>query len=196
MRKSFYGSRQWSAGPSKQLRRGGALAGFTIVETLIVLAIAGIILLLVLEVIPSLQRTARNNERKQDVSTILNAVSQYELKDSDNFPQPCGNIDAHEATCNTPISNSNDYFLQFVFNDLTFYKQPDNVKLAVGQDSSTESPNPSTGTVEVYNYQICYPNQGASPGGSSNWGADYNNVVALYAIEGGSGGYTSECQNI
>jgi prepilin-type N-terminal cleavage/methylation domain-containing protein len=51
--------------------------GFTIIEVLIVLAIAGLILLIVFLAVPSLQRASRNTQRKNDVSAIAAAVSNY-----------------------------------------------------------------------------------------------------------------------
>ncbi len=50
--------------------------GFTIIEVLIVLAIAGLILLIVFLAVPALQRNARNTSRKNDVSRILGAAQE------------------------------------------------------------------------------------------------------------------------
>ena len=41
--------------------------GFTIIEVMIVLAIAGLIMLIVFLAVPALQRNQRNTARKQDV---------------------------------------------------------------------------------------------------------------------------------
>lgn len=49
--------------------------GFTIIEVLIVLAIAGLILLIVFLAVPALQRNSRNNQRNSDASKIGAAVS-------------------------------------------------------------------------------------------------------------------------
>lgn len=51
--------------------------GFTIIEVLIVLAIAGLIMLVVFLAVPALQRNARNNDRKSDVSRIATAVNEW-----------------------------------------------------------------------------------------------------------------------
>lgn len=51
--------------------------GFTIIEVLIVLAIAGLILAVVLIAVPNLQRNQRNAARKDEVSRILTAASNY-----------------------------------------------------------------------------------------------------------------------
>lgn len=50
--------------------------GFTIIEVLIVLAIAGLILLIVFLAVPALQRNSRNTQRKDDVSRVLGAAQE------------------------------------------------------------------------------------------------------------------------
>lgn len=50
--------------------------GFTIIEVLIVLAIAGLIMLVVFLAVPALQRNQRNTGRTNDASLVLSAVSE------------------------------------------------------------------------------------------------------------------------
>ena len=50
--------------------------GFTIIEVLIVLAIAGLILLIVFLAVPALQRNSRNTNRRTDVSKALGALQE------------------------------------------------------------------------------------------------------------------------
>ncbi len=50
--------------------------GFTIIEVLIVLAIAGLIMMIVFLAVPALQRNSRNTQRKNDVSGILGAIQE------------------------------------------------------------------------------------------------------------------------
>ena len=51
--------------------------GFTIIEVVLVLAIAGLIFLMVFIALPALQRSQRNTRRRQDISRISTAVTQY-----------------------------------------------------------------------------------------------------------------------
>lgn len=60
--------------------------GFTIIEVLIVLAIAGLILLVVFLAVPALQRNARNTSRKEDVASIMGGVSEYVNNNNGNLP--------------------------------------------------------------------------------------------------------------
>lgn len=50
--------------------------GFTIIEVLIVLAIAGLIMLIVFLAVPALQRNSRNTQRTNDASRISAAVTE------------------------------------------------------------------------------------------------------------------------
>jgi prepilin-type N-terminal cleavage/methylation domain-containing protein len=50
--------------------------GFTIIEVLIVLAIAGLIMLIVFLAVPALQRNSRNTQRQADASKVATAISQ------------------------------------------------------------------------------------------------------------------------
>jgi prepilin-type N-terminal cleavage/methylation domain-containing protein len=50
--------------------------GFTIIEVLIVLAIAGLIMLIVFLAVPALQRNARNTQRTSDASLFAAAVGE------------------------------------------------------------------------------------------------------------------------
>lgn len=60
--------------------------GFTIIEVLIVLAIAGLILLVVFLAVPALQRNSRNTSLKNDVQNVLGGVSEYQNVNSGAMP--------------------------------------------------------------------------------------------------------------
>lgn len=51
--------------------------GFTIIEVVLVLAIAGLIFLMVFIALPSLQRTQRDTQRKQDLSRVAGQMDSY-----------------------------------------------------------------------------------------------------------------------
>ena len=60
--------------------------GFTIIEVLIVLAIAGLILLIVFLAVPALQRNSRNTQRKNDVQNILGGINEYVTNHTGQIP--------------------------------------------------------------------------------------------------------------
>ncbi len=60
--------------------------GFTIIEVMIVLAIAGLILLIVLLAVPALQRNSRNTQLKNDASAIAAGVSEFKSNNDGTVP--------------------------------------------------------------------------------------------------------------
>jgi type IV pilus assembly protein PilA len=60
--------------------------GFTIIEVVLVLAIAGLIFLMVFIALPALQRNQRDTARNNDVSNIASAVTSYSSNNRGAFP--------------------------------------------------------------------------------------------------------------
>lgn len=60
--------------------------GFTIIEVVLVLAIAGLIFLMVFIALPALQRSQRDTQRKQDLSRVITAVQNYQSNHQGNIP--------------------------------------------------------------------------------------------------------------
>lgn len=62
---------------------------FTIIEVVLVLAIAGLIFLMVFIALPALQRSQRNTRRRQDIARIATAVNDYQSNNNKlPFPAP------------------------------------------------------------------------------------------------------------
>jgi prepilin-type N-terminal cleavage/methylation domain-containing protein len=60
--------------------------GFTIIEVVLVLAIAGLIFLMVFIALPALQRSQRNTQRKNDLSRFVTAATQYQSNNGNKLP--------------------------------------------------------------------------------------------------------------
>lgn len=60
--------------------------GFTIIEVVLVLAIAGLIFMMVFIALPALQRSQRDTARKNDVSIVSAAVTSYSSNNRGVFP--------------------------------------------------------------------------------------------------------------
>ena len=59
--------------------------GFTIIEVLIVLAIAGLILLIVFLAVPALQRNSRNTQRSNDAARVAGAINECLTNNNGNL---------------------------------------------------------------------------------------------------------------
>lgn len=60
--------------------------GFTIIEVVLVLAIAALIFLMVFIALPALQRSQRDNARKNDVSIVSAAVNSFSSSNQGRLP--------------------------------------------------------------------------------------------------------------
>jgi prepilin-type N-terminal cleavage/methylation domain-containing protein len=74
----------------KKLQTSKDQKGFTIIEVMIVLAIAGLIILVVLLAVPALQRNSRNTAIKNDASAVAAAVTEFSSNNDGKMPTGSG----------------------------------------------------------------------------------------------------------
>lgn len=60
--------------------------GFTIIEVVLVLAIAGLIFLMVFIALPALQRSQRDTQRRDDVSRFISQMNSYATNNNGKIP--------------------------------------------------------------------------------------------------------------
>ena len=93
--------------------------GFTIIEVVLVLAIAGLIFLMVFVALPALQRSQRDTARRNDMSRVDTSLVQYQTNhstDSNNLPNTgtsavkwTATTDFSSSTCNIACAFVRDY---------------------------------------------------------------------------------------
>ncbi|HSX44030.1 MAG TPA: type II secretion system protein [Candidatus Saccharimonadales bacterium] len=145
--------------------------GFTIIEVLIVLAIAGLILLIVFLAVPALQRNSRNTQRRSDVSRMLGGFR--EAINNNSNAAPTG------TTAPTQVTDK-----------LGLYTSSDVDYLGVS-GSATALGTMDTSKVYLRNGLKCGAavSAGASStsftitGLTSTTAASSRNIVAVYAVE-------------
>lgn len=155
--------------------------GFTIIEVLIVLAIAATILLLVFLAVPALNRNSHNTKRSDDIAAIGGALSEY--TNNANGVLPPDNATFKKSV----ITNAK----------LNFY-DPASVTYKPQSGATVVAPPGKTVLDKVFvaNYTKCLD----APKGeivTTNEGATSRSVVALYRVEiGGSGDGQAECKEL
>lgn len=156
----------------KQLIKTKNQSGFTIIEVLIVLAIAGLILLIVFLAVPNLQRNSRNTQRKNDVQAILGAISEYESNNAGSLPTTYNN-GVITGTGSVSSNVKMGYYTGIA----------DGSGFATGRQSAV-----TTDVVNIVTGAQCDP---AVPGGTIVGSA--RQIAIQYEIEGGSG-FVPSCQ--
>jgi prepilin-type N-terminal cleavage/methylation domain-containing protein len=140
--------------------------GFTIIEVLIVLAIAGLIMLIVFLAVPALQRNSRNTAIKNDVSSVLGGVSEYQAANNGKTPtgiSGTGTITFSGATGTNSVSIDIQGSTQVTLVTAATYPAPGAVNVRIG----------------------------AKCDGTTSARA----VSALFVIERASGGNVNQCQD-
>ena len=80
-------------------RRDDPRSGFTIIEVVLVLAIAGLIFLMVFIALPALQRSQRDTQRRDDLARLATAITQYQTNNNNRLPNYAQ--DPLDVTCNS-----------------------------------------------------------------------------------------------
>ena len=179
-------------------------SGFTIIEVVLVLAIAGLIFLMVFVALPALQRSQRDTQRRNDLSRVDTSMVQYQTNNqgtnggsnlpvagtfaassSSSFPENCKNSSACTFVRNYMNSGTSDNINTNTFQD------PDGTYYGMTIMSHTESGLTDTGG--SWNYQekkgaamdhIIYVFTGAKCDGENVTGDSQRHFAILYRLEG------------
>lgn len=106
---------------ARKMAAAGERGGFTIIEVVLVLAIAGLIFLMVFIALPALQRSQRDTQRRENMSALQTAVTNYQGNNNGKLPAD-GEIaatseDATGANAPTIGSNGTTYLGKNITND-------------------------------------------------------------------------------
>jgi prepilin-type N-terminal cleavage/methylation domain-containing protein len=142
--------------------------GFTIIEVLIVLAIAGLIMVVVFLAVPALNRNSRNNQRKTEANNVLAAMSEY--ANNNNGTLPTSGAPFTDALANAKLN---------------FYTG----NVTMGTASATVTNNTTLSTLVVVTGVVCNGSNATSTNASAR------QLVALFTVEtGGAATGQKVCQ--
>jgi len=163
--------------------------GFTIIEVMIVLAIAGLILLIVFLAVPALQRSSRNTQRKNDANGLLSGINEYTSNNNGSLPTGCGGATTVQWTGTTTSETKVSYYNLGCAASATTPASPasNNVYLVTAPTSSypTLSATASNDYVLVFEKTTCNGNTPAAGSGRA--------FATVYQIETGAGSYAQVC---
>lgn len=170
----------------KHIKKGEP-RGFTIIEVMIVLAIAGLIMLIIFLAVPALQRNARNANRRNDVGLVIAYVAEYRSLNKGAWPSSCNTErDSHCFLRNVELNWYDNEKLNPSIavgdnkNDVSFYKR---TLANITADGGTPlyDPNDLDNKLSLRTYARCDGNV------MTHVGASENHFAAEYTIETASG---------
>lgn len=165
--------------------------GFTIIEVVLVLAIAGLIFLMVFIALPALQRSQRNTQRADDMSRILTAVNSYQSNNNGKTPFTKANNNSYtvaptfvvryiDETCT--LGNDGKYTGcgdQFTDPDGTIY----NIAVSGKGGSYTLGSAGRNAIDHIFHVAV---NAGCDDEGKTKAGTGERQIAILYQMEGGA----------
>jgi len=168
--------------------------GFTIIEVVLVLAIAGLIFLMVFVALPALQRSQRDTARRNDMSRVDTSLIQYQTNNQDtgngDLPGDGTNPVKWEATQDGKFpenckSNIACAFVQRYMNSGTdsatnTFKDPDGTyySVAIGPGAWDDAPNAMDYTIYIRTNAQCDGEKAISSGDAKR------HFAVLYRLEG------------
>jgi prepilin-type N-terminal cleavage/methylation domain-containing protein len=126
--------------------------GFTIIEVVLVLAIAGLIFLMVFIALPALQRNQRDTQRKTDLGRVQTAIQNYQSNNRNKLPTFNQTfIDGYLTTGGDSFTdpNGNDYKFKVGSNPTTFDTNNSNIFYTIGAVCDGETVDTGKGGQKV-----------------------------------------------
>ena len=130
--------------------RSTKLKGFTIIEVVLVLAIASLIFLMVFLALPALQSGQRDSARKNDASAVSSALTSYSSNNNGSLPAAPSVYGNASGTGFTTTSGTTGFvsYLASVGNNIKTV----NIKLPTAWPYTATS---GEGTIDVYLQSAC-----------------------------------------
>jgi type IV pilus assembly protein PilA len=146
--------------------------GFTIIEVVLVLAIAALIFLMVFVALPALNRGQANTARKSDVSTIAAAINTYRTNNNGDLPSDYGDLGSYV-----------DKLSQLEFDDQTSFQT--GAGATMGSDDGARKAN--LDKVQVVLEAKC--------SGQTTISGSSRQAAVQTVVETSAGKYTTFCQD-
>ncbi|MCL4358174.1 type II secretion system GspH family protein [Patescibacteria group bacterium] len=161
--------------------------GFTIIETMIVLAIAGLIMLIVFLAVPALQRSARNTSRKNDAGNISSAINTWISNNDGSLPGQTGSGNSCQADLTSAVKGIHlgYYSLTSVYCDTN--NNTPSVCSTVGTSGGCASSANELNTEDVIFIE------GDSCSGNTPQPSSARSFVVLYEVEASSNTAAEQC---
>ena len=142
--------------------------GFTIIEVMIVLAIAGLIFGIIFLAVPALNRNKRNMARKSDVARLISLVEEYRVHNAQIGSAPFQG--PSEGSAQAEFDAFRAKYLGREYDSYTFDKRP-----GVSNDNNI---NPGVNEIVYYPQHACKDGAGGPP----NTTVQSANSDKIYAV--------------
>jgi prepilin-type N-terminal cleavage/methylation domain-containing protein len=165
--------------------------GFTIIEVMIVLAIAALILLIVFLAVPGLQRNSRNTQRKNDVAAILAGVSEFVNNNNGQLPNgpTAWTNNTGLVTIQSGVAGTSSNQLRAGYYNAGIGTANGDINHAVAGQVT------AAGALHLATQDYVIISTGTDCNGTASVAASTRSVTAVYEIENGSNSFAQQCES-
>lgn len=163
----------WAQERAPKMLKKSNQKGFSIIEVLIVLAIAGLIMLIVFLAVPALQRNSRNSQRKSDVTAAIGSLQEAISNNNGKLP----------SSVSAGIGNGK--YAVFDTGDFTG---------SLSNTTAVATVNSTDAGVVITNFSKCgaVPAAGTAAMPTDGAGATKRSITAVYRVET-AGNFQVQC---
>ncbi len=149
--------------------------GFTIIEVVLVLAIAGLIFLMVFIALPALQRGQRDTQRESDLSRMNAQLTNYQSNNKNGIPSGTG----------TGATTWSTFMTRYMRPSGEEFKDPDGTDYTIDVSVNSAPSIPAFSTTPDSPREIFIVQEAKCDGESVTTGQGSRKVAFLMALEGG-----------
>lgn len=158
----------------KNLVKNKRAEGFTIIEVMIVLAIAALIMVVVFIAVPQLQRQQRNNARENVINRITTEVDNYASNNEGAIPTADNN-----ATTGY-VGVAGGFYVRYIANNAAQFNDPSTGAIMSFVAWTTDA------AVTAGNNSTAYYATGRTCNGEASQAGSARNFVVMNKLEGGA----------
>ena len=167
----------------QKLRTKKSEQGFTIIEVMIVLAIAGLIILIVMLAVPALQRNGRNTAIKNDASAVTAGIAEFSSNNDGALPTA-----ADSDSTTTP----GEIIIKNKTGAPATVKVQSSTKVNLVKDGSVKAITPVSGELNITFGTKCPTGVAGNATAITPTLANRSSTL-IYGIEGSGGTVTAKC---
>lgn len=185
--------RTMSAQNKKRMARNAnamdTLGGFTIIEVVLVLAIAGLIFLMVFIALPQLQRAQRDTQRRNDFARLESAITNFQTNNNGKLPGTgsyTGSERVESCASGAPDAcRVVNVYLNGVNSDENSFIDPDGTPYTLNITNDADTANQASSSFDHTVYLLI---RGRCDGETATANGNPRDYAVLYKLEG-SGTY-------
>ena len=166
--------------------------GFTIIEVVLVLAIAGLIFLMVFIALPAMQRSQRDTQRRDQLSGMMTQITQYQANNRNKLPSDAAQSDVtpdSSGKVDSDTSGWGQFYKNYLLAQGDTFEDPNGNPYKLTFLTCDSAKCPSTGSLPAdfaeQDYKVSIVYNAKCNGEQTEYNSGSRKIAIVYKLEGG-----------